>query len=51
MRIVCAWCGKEIGKKENDDEEVSHGLCEECFAKLEAKKERETSNKTEPDEG
>ena len=51
MRIVCAWCGKEIGKKGNDDEEVSHGLCEECFAKLEAEKESKTTNGTEPDEG
>jgi len=51
MRIVCAWCGKEIGKKENDDEEVSHGLCEECFAKLEAEKESKTEKETESDKG
>jgi len=39
MRVVCAWCGKDLGEKEGaGKEEVSHGICQECLAKLEVKK-------------
>lgn len=34
MIIACAWCGKVIGR-EGDDDRISHGLCEECYAVLE----------------
>ena len=35
MKIICAWCNKTI--KEGDDIEVSHGICESCYAKERAK--------------
>ena len=31
--VKCAWCGKEIGRKDNLDaagDSVSHGICREC---------------------
>ncbi|WP_435550205.1 hypothetical protein [Desulfobacterium sp. N47] len=36
-RIVCAWCGKDIGEKEfpgsnNTDEIITHSICEGCKA-------------------
>lgn len=30
MKVVCAWCGKDLGEKEGSTEFVSHGICEEC---------------------
>ena len=51
MRIVCAWCGKDMGEKNGKgEEEVTHGICEECLAKIEAKAENETGAKSEPNE-
>jgi hypothetical protein len=34
--IVCAYCGKIIGEKDGFEQEglISHGICEECLAKL-----------------
>jgi len=34
---VCAWCGKELGKKEVETPEeigISHGMCEECYREV-----------------
>ncbi len=37
MKIVCAWCGKDMGEKNaNYEDGVSHGMCEECFTKIKA---------------
>lgn len=34
MLVVCAWCGKSLGKKEPlDDPRTSHGMCEDCVKK------------------
>jgi len=34
MKIVCAWCGKDLGEKEPlEDKRITHGICEECEAK------------------
>jgi len=35
LKVVCAWCGKEIGHKEGGTEPggVSHGICKECSEK------------------
>ena len=50
MKVVCAWCGKGIGEKDGKGEEgVSHGMCEECFAKMEVEAKNETSAKNEAD--
>ena len=40
MKVVCAWCDKEMGEIDGGGVEgVSHGICEECLRKLEAKVE------------
>lgn len=37
MKIVCAWCGRNMGEKDGAGVEgVSHSICEECLQKLEA---------------
>ncbi len=34
MKVVCAWCGKDMGEKEPlDDPSVTHGICQECYHK------------------
>jgi len=31
MDIICAWCGKKIGKKDSKGVEgKTHGLCKDC---------------------
>lgn len=31
VRVVCAYCGKDLGAKEVDNETgTSHGACQEC---------------------
>ena len=40
MKIVCAWCGKDVGEKDGKGVEgISHSICRECLAKLTAKME------------
>ncbi len=34
MKIVCAWCGKDLGVKEPVSDDVTHGICEDCAEKL-----------------
>lgn len=37
MKIVCAWCQKDMGSKlseENSEGLLSHGVCKECFGAL-----------------
>ena len=34
MQIVCAWCKRVIGEKQGGG--VSHGICPQCLAKLQA---------------
>ena len=49
MKILCAWCGKNMGENNGKDEDgVSHGMCEECFTKIET--ENRTYEDDEPDE-
>ena len=34
MAVICAWCGKEIGRKPGLGETgISHGICDECEQK------------------
>ena len=35
MKIVCAWCKKEMGNKDGDNETITHGMCEQCETKFE----------------
>ena len=36
MKTICAWCGKDMGDKDGEGiEGTSHGLCQECFERLE----------------
>ena len=35
MKIVCAWCGKDMGEKEGKGiEGISHSICDQCADKL-----------------
>lgn len=35
MRIICAWCGKDMGEKEGKGVEgTSHSICDECADKV-----------------
>lgn len=41
MKIVCAWCDKNMGGEGEDNkskEGVSHSICKECLATMQAKK-------------
>ena len=31
-RVLCAWCGKDLGETGADDD--SHGICEVCRVKV-----------------
>ncbi len=43
MKIVCAWCGNDMGEKDGKGVEgVSHSICRECLAKVIAKKDSKT---------
>jgi hypothetical protein len=36
MRIICAWCQKEMGTKEDptgDGSRITHSICDECTRK------------------
>ena len=36
LKIVCAWCGADMGEKDGEGVEgISHGMCEECEVKFE----------------
>lgn len=31
MKVVCAWCNKELGEKEPlEDTSITHSICDEC---------------------
>ncbi len=34
LKVICAWCGKDMGEKDGQGTEGSTGsFCEECWAK------------------
>ena len=38
LKMVCAWCGKDMGEKDGEGiEGISHSICEECLTQLEEK--------------
>ena len=57
MKIVCAWCEKDLGTKEvnsGSGAEITHGVCPECAKKVMNEyrdiKEKEAKEKTENEE-
>lgn len=36
LKIICAWCKKDMGEREGTKEGVSHGICPECAEKQRA---------------
>ena len=37
MKVICAWCGKDMGEKNGEGVKgISHSICEECLEKLKA---------------
>lgn len=50
MKIVCAWCDKDMGEINGGGVDgVSHTICEKCSAKLIAEAENRTNAKGEPE--
>ena len=50
MKIVCAWCGKDMGEKNGKGVEgISHSICQKCLARLTAKVESKSSTGSEQD--
>lgn len=48
MRIQCAWCLLDMGRKPPfDDHTTSHGICEKCSEKVLAEMEEVKSKKQE----
>lgn len=46
MKIVCAWCQKDLGEKEpTADPSVSHGICEECSKEMLEEVERDLTER------
>ncbi len=46
MKIMCAWCDKDMGEKDGKGiEGISHGICEECLEECLSKLEVEAKNK------
>ena len=43
LEIICAWCKKHLGHKEDfkensgSEKSITHGICEECSDKLQEK--------------
>lgn len=44
LKIVCAWCNKDMGEKPSQQSGITHGICESCkqkaLKKLEQKKNK-----------
>jgi len=36
MKLVCAWCKREMGTTGGPDDRTSHGICESCKSHLDA---------------
>jgi len=35
LKIVCAWCGKDMGEKEGQGiEGISHSICKDCLSRF-----------------
>ena len=46
MKIVCAWCGKDMGEKDGKGiEGISHSICPKCLVKLLVKVESKSSTR------
>jgi hypothetical protein len=49
VTVTCAWCKKPLGEKAPEQPGVSHGICEDCkarvMAELTARREARTGGK------
>ena len=34
IKIICGWCGKDMGTKEAEQEGETHGICPDCSKKI-----------------
>ncbi len=51
MKIVCAWCGKDMGERDSEGAEgVSHGMCAECLDEVAGRVKDRISVEDELDE-
>ena len=37
MKRICAWCEIAMGSADGDSDQVTHGICPECFESMMAK--------------
>lgn len=48
MKIVCAWCEKELGEKEPlEDKDITHGMCFRCFLKIRREMRKSVNRKSQ----
>ena len=47
LKIVCAWCSRDMGQKDGQGKEgVSHSICDKCVAELEKLKGEVAAGRT-----
>lgn len=50
MKVMCGWCGKDMGAKEPYEQDcVSHGICEPCHQEQLAQLNFSCNDPPEPD--
>ena len=53
MRIICAWCPKDLGAVQDLDDTVTHGVCKPCYDRvmdeIQAKKSELRGSHATPD--
>ena len=48
MKMICAWCGKDLGDKDGKGVEgISHCVCEECLHKFQEEVELRLTAKSQ----
>jgi len=41
MKVVCAWCRKDMGEKEpKEDKGTTHSICPQCLRKIKGRRFR-----------
>jgi len=45
MKVICAWCGKNLGEQFKEIGGVSHGVCDECLKNMRVKPNNDNNTK------
>jgi len=46
IKVVCAWCGKDMGYRTGRSSGLSHGICAVCYVKVRKAADIEKSDAT-----